>query len=134
ERVLDQSLLGACGVILSWDEETHMPCGGAEHRGEQMALLAGLEHDRATDPRVGELLAELEGSALVHDPLSAAAVNVRELRRTYDRAARLPRSLVAELARTVSPAPPAWLTARRDADFARFRPWLDRLPTPHQRD
>jgi carboxypeptidase Taq len=133
-RVREQSLLGSCAVLLSWDEETHMPGGGAEHRGEQMALLAGLEHDRATDPRVGELLTELEGSALVRDPLSAAAVNVRELRRTYDRATRLPRSLVAELARSVSLAQQAWLTARRDADFVRFRPWLDRMVTLKRRE
>jgi carboxypeptidase Taq len=134
QRVREQSLLDSCAVLLSWDEETQMPRAAAEHRGDQMALLAGLEHDRATDPRIGELLVELEGSSLVRDPLSAAAVNVRELRRTHGRATRLPRSLVEELARTVSLAQQEWLTARRDADFARFRPWLDRMVTLKQRE
>src|SRR5207302_1802303 len=78
-------------------------------------------------PRVGELLDALEGSALVADPLSPAAVNVREVRRAYDRATRLPRSLVEETARTTSLAQQEWVTARRDADFARFRPWLHKI-------
>jgi Zn-dependent M32 family carboxypeptidase len=71
----------------------------ALHRGEQQALLAGLHHERVTHPRIGELLAELEGSSLVQDPLVAAAVNIRELRKTYNRLTRLPRRLVEDLAR-----------------------------------
>src|SRR5437868_12909723 len=86
------SLLASCAALLGWDEETYMPRGGVEHRGNQMALLAGIHHQKATDPRIGELLADLEGSTLMSDPLSPAAVNVREVRPGYDRSNRLPRS------------------------------------------
>jgi len=66
-----------------------MPRGGVAHRAGQMALLAGLQHEKATDPRIGELFGELEGSALVRYPLAPpAAVNVRELRRVYARLTR----------------------------------------------
>ena len=58
-----------------------------------MALLAGMLHDLWTNPRLGDWLAAIEGSSLVADPLSAEAVNVRELRRAYDRERRLPRLL-----------------------------------------
>ena len=61
-RAREQSLLSSCSAVLSWDEQTYMPAGGADHRGAQMALLAGLHHERATDPRVGELLAIVEQS------------------------------------------------------------------------
>ena len=57
-----------------------------------MGLLAGIHHERATNPRIGELLAIVEGSDLVSEPGSPAAVNTRELRRTYDRRTRLPRT------------------------------------------
>ena len=63
-RAREHSLLGSCSAMLSWDEQTYMPSGGAGHRGGQMALLAGLHHERATDPRIGELLAMVEGSGL----------------------------------------------------------------------
>src|SRR5215212_9157041 len=101
-RSREASLLASCSALLGWDEQTYMPRGGVEHRGNQMALLAGLHHEKATDPRNGELLGALEGSGLVADPDSPAAVNVRELRRTYDRRVRLPRTLVEEIARTTS--------------------------------
>jgi carboxypeptidase Taq len=128
-RVREQALLGSCAVLLSWDEETYMPPGGVEYRGEQSALLAGLHHQQATHPRLGELLAAVEGSALLADPLCPEAVNVREIRRAYDRAVRVPRPLVEELARTVSLAQQEWAAARRADDFGRFRPWLQKIIT-----
>ncbi len=36
-----------------------------------------------TDPRIGEWLADLDGSELTRDPLSVSAVNFREWRRSY---------------------------------------------------
>src|SRR5512139_4070973 len=80
-RVREETLLTTVEALLEWDEETYMPPGGVENRSEQLALVAGLLHERGTDPRLGELLAEVERSALVADPGSAAAVNVRALRR-----------------------------------------------------
>src|SRR5437763_12470402 len=85
-RVKDYNLLASCGAVLGWDERTYMPHDGSAHRAEQMALLARLTHEMATAPQIGELLAEVEGSALGED----AAANVREIRRSYDRAVKLP--------------------------------------------
>jgi carboxypeptidase Taq len=128
-RVREEALLASCGDVLAWDEETYLPRGGVPHRAEQMALLAGLEHERSADPRLGELLAAVEGSDLVRDPESDAAVNVREIRRLYDRECRLPHALVEELARITSIAQQEWLAARERSDFARFRPWLEKVVT-----
>jgi carboxypeptidase Taq len=104
-----------------------MPVGGVEHRGNQLALLAGLHHEKATDPRIGELLQELERDAPVDDPQAPPAVNLRELRRAYGRLTRLPRRLIEELTRTTTLAQHEWAAARRAADFARFRPWLEKI-------
>ena len=104
-----------------------MPPKGSEFRGRQLALLAGLRHERATSPRIGELLAVLEGSALVAEADSGPAAVVRELRRRYDRAVKLPRALVEELARTTSAAHPEWAASRKEDNYARFRPWLEKI-------
>src|SRR4051812_5507774 len=98
-RTREEALLASIGDVLGWDELTYMPCEGAKHRGDQLAYLAGLQHQWGTDPHLEELLATIEGSDLVRDPDAPAAVNVRELRRQYDRARRLPRKLVEERAR-----------------------------------
>jgi carboxypeptidase Taq len=133
-RTREQSLLASCAELLGWDEDTYMPPAGAEHRAAQLALLAGLQHARETDPAIGDLLAAVEGSPLVADHESAAATNVREIRRTYDRQTRLPRRLVEELASTAALSERAWAEARRAADFGRFRPWLDKVIRLKQRE
>jgi carboxypeptidase Taq len=127
KRSREEALLASCAELLGWDEETYMPRAGAAHRANQLALLAGLLHARATDPRIGDLLAAVEGTSLVADPLSPAAVNVREARRVYNRQQRLPRRLVQEIARTATLAEQEWVAARDGNDFARFRPWLEKM-------
>jgi carboxypeptidase Taq len=130
-RARELALLNSCSALLGWDEQTYMPPGGVTHRGEQMAHLAGLHHERATDRRIGELLQILTESDLAEDANGDGgrpeAANIREIRRSYERWIRLPRALVEELARTISLAQQEWIAARKDADFAHFRPWLAKI-------
>jgi carboxypeptidase Taq len=81
QRIREEGTLASIEALLEWDEETQMPAGAVEGRSEQLAMVAGLLHERGTDPRIGELLDQLEGSSLLADPESPPAVNVRELRR-----------------------------------------------------
>jgi carboxypeptidase Taq len=126
-RFKDYSLLSSCASVLGWDERTYMPREGAPHRAEQMALLARLAHEMLTSPRIGRLLGELEASELVRDTESIPAVNIREIRRVYDRAVKLPKKLVEELARTTTQAQGVWQEARQKNDFAAFQPWLEKI-------
>src|SRR5438128_598275 len=71
------SLLNSVGALLGWDEQTQLPPAGTEHRANQSSMIARMTHERFTSPRVGELLAAVEGSELVKDPESDAAANVR---------------------------------------------------------
>ena len=126
-RSKDAGVLRSCAELLGWDERTYMPAAGLAHRAEQMALLARLVHEMATVPAIGELLAAVESSDLVGDRNSIEAANVRELRRSYDRAVKLPAALVEEIARVTTQAQQVWQQARRDSDFASFRPWLEKI-------
>src|SRR5262249_1887724 len=103
-------------------QHTYMPPKGAGHRAEQMGYLAKQGHAMLTSPRIGELLGQL---ADVKD--QTAAVNVREIRRTYDRAVKIPARLVEEIAKTVSQAQNVWAESRKNSDFASFAPWLDKI-------
>jgi carboxypeptidase Taq len=113
--------------LLGWDQRTCLPPGGHAHRGSQLALLAGLLSRRMTDPAIGEMLAEVENSTLIHDPLAVESVNVREWRRLYDRACKIPEALAIELARAASEGEPAWQAARRNNDWKAFLPHLKRI-------
>ncbi len=123
----EESILASCSDVLEWDEETFMPHDGVEHRADQLALLAGITHDRGTNPRIDEYLAVVEQSNLMNDPDSPIAVNIRELRHEYDRERKLPRRLVEEGARVATRASRVWAEAREAADFGRLAPWLDRI-------
>jgi carboxypeptidase Taq len=126
-RFKEANLVGSCTSLLDWDEQTYMPRQGTAYRAEQMALLARLRHEMFTAPRIGELLAAVEASSLIKPGDGISAVNVREIRRSYDRAVKLPRELVEELARVTTRAKQAWQDARKAKDFAAFQPWLEKV-------
>ena len=123
----EAAVLNSCASLLGWDEQTYLPQAGSAHRAEQLALLAGLTHERSTSPRIGELLTDLEQSGSLGDAESALAVNVREARHSYDRNTKLPRALVEELSRTTTLAQSAWVSARKKSSFAEFQPWLEKM-------
>jgi carboxypeptidase Taq len=125
--IRDIGLLGSVESVLGWDERVMMPDKGAEHRSNQMSLLARLTHQQLTSPRVGELLSRVEGTDLVRESESDAAANVREIRRSYDRATKVPTRLVEELTKTGVLGQQAWVEARKKSDFLTFRPWLEKL-------
>ncbi len=118
------SLLASAGSVLHWDQETYLPGKGAEHRADQVSLIARMSHEQFTSPKIGETLSAIESSPLVKDPISDAAVNIRELRRSYDRATKLPASLVEEMSKTAALAHHAWIDARKKSHYDTFKPWL----------
>jgi carboxypeptidase Taq len=126
-RFKEYSLLGSCASVLVWDERTYMPHNGSALRGEQMAVLARLTHEMLTAPEVGRLLAEVESARPDQNQDGTAAANAREIRRLYERAVKLPKSLVEELARVTTRAQQVWQEARQNQDFASFQPYLDQI-------
>ena len=122
----------AVAYLLSWDQETYMPPGAANTRSEQLADVAELLHQRRTSPRLGELIAQCESDgSLTADP--AIAANLREIRRDFDLATKLPADLVSEIARVTSQAQDAWKSARAKNDFKSFAPWLEKVVTLSRR-
>ncbi len=128
DHVVDAALIGASQAILAWDEDVMMPAGGVELRSRQLAQLAGLRHERMTDPKLDELLHACEDDAdITGDPLAVPAVNVRELRRDYDRRTKLPAELVEHEARLTSRGRHVWAEARKNNDFNAFLPTLTEI-------
>lgn len=118
--------LGSIGAVLGWDQSTYMPSGGAAARGRQMALLSRMTQEKLTDEAVGKLLDELKSaeSELPYDDDDAAFI--RSVRRSYERAVKVPPSLVAELSQHASSSYMAWTEARPANDFARMQPLLEK--------
>ncbi len=121
----ENETLKSVANAMSWDQETMMPPGGADLRADQLTLLSGMIHERNTDPRLGDLLGEAESdAAIASDPIAQA--NLREARRDFDHATKLPKSLVEEMARCSAQGMNAWKAARAANDFPKFLPWLEK--------
>jgi len=127
DKTREISILDSCSSLLGWDERTYMPRQGADHRAEQLAFLAGLSHSRLVEPEIGDLLNTVKSSDLVNGASSDATVIVREIGRAYDRAVKMPQSLVEELTRVTTIAQGKWGEARAKSDFAAFKPWLEKV-------
>jgi carboxypeptidase Taq len=56
QRLCEISDLNAAADVLSWDQATYMPEGGAVARGRQRAMLCQLAHERAVEPALGTLI------------------------------------------------------------------------------
>jgi carboxypeptidase Taq len=120
------AMLDSIAQLAGWDQETYMPEAAGAGRAESQAILAGIIHERRTNPRLGELLAACEGDASLTGDERIKA-NLREIRRDYDRHTKLPKEFVAELTKLGSEAQEVWKKAREKSDFALFRPYLDRM-------
>jgi carboxypeptidase Taq len=125
-RMSEISDLQAAAALLSWDQSTYMPPGGAPARGRQLATLERLAHEKLVDPELGRLLDALRRDEERLDYDSDDAALIRITRREYERATRVPGDFVSELVAHQAAAFDAWGRARPANDFASMQPLLER--------
>lgn len=114
-------------ALLSWDQQTYMPKGGIGARADCIARLERLAHETLTAPEVGELLSALEEETKGLPYESDEASLVRVTRRAYDKAVKVPPSLVAAISKETALGQAAWEEARAKSDFSLFEPHLTRI-------
>jgi carboxypeptidase Taq len=113
-------------AVLSWDQQTQMPPGGARARSEQLSTLSRIRHESFTSPEIGDLIQEAaeEGRDLPYDSDDAALIRVA--RHDWDQAHRIPSQFVADVTRHAVIAQQVWAKARAENDYATFAPYLQR--------
>ena len=125
-RLREVNDLEAAAALLEWDQATYMPPGGGPARARQLATLRRLAHEKFTDPAIGRLLDVLQpyGESLAFESDDASLIRVT--RRDYERATKVPPTLLAELSSHGAASFQAWTEARPANDFARMIPFLER--------
>src|SRR5215212_1343794 len=108
--------------VLNWDQQTMMPPTGWKHRGEHQATLRRIQHETLASNETGRLLDEV-GEL---DPESDDGALIRVARRDYEKAARVPTDLRAEMVLAATEARTIWVQARAESNFKSFRPALER--------
>ena len=123
EFTRETQALAAIAGRLEWDQETMMPRGAAPQRGEEMAALSSVLHARRIDARVADWLARSEEAG--PDPVAQA--QLKHIRRSFERASKVPAKLAAEIAKVTSETQGIWADARAADDFKTFAPALEKV-------
>jgi carboxypeptidase Taq len=125
ERLGEQQDLRNASALLQWDQQTMMPPDGGPARAEVLATVGRMTHEQFIDDETGRLLETAAGELNGAAPESDEASLVRVVKRSYDKARRVPSELAAELARAGSIGQEVWTLARANDDFASFAPYLE---------
>jgi carboxypeptidase Taq len=124
-RAREIALATSASNALTWDQETCMPPQALPYRAEQLAWLSGHAHRRFIARQVGQWISECEQHGFPAEADEAG--NVREWRRQYDRATKVPTRLVEKLEKVRAHSREAWRQARQKSNFALFKPHLDKV-------
>ncbi|MFP5298651.1 MAG: carboxypeptidase M32 [Actinomycetota bacterium] len=123
-RIADLEDLSHAIKLMHWDQEVMMPPKGGPGRARSLATLQAISHDRLTDPEMGGLLDELSADDSLDEWQKAS---VRNTKREYDKATKVPEALVRELAELEATAYQVWTEARPADDFKMLQPHLERM-------
>ena len=113
--------LGYILALLGWDQQVYMPKGSVKARAEQIALIKGMIHKKLISPKTGKMISNAE--KLKNLNLRDSAI-LREAKREYEQATKLPIELVTEIAKTAVLGHQAWEKAREKSEFSIFQQLL----------
>ena len=125
KRMREVSWLNSTASALEWDQDTYMPPKALAHRAEQLSYLRGRAHRLFTARAAGGLIADCEQQGFA--PESVEGTNVREWRRQFDRATKVPSAFVEKFERLKALAHESWREARAQSRFEVFQPHLARI-------
>ena len=127
DRLATVTDLEYAAALLSWDQRTYLPPGGAMGRAQQLATLRRLAHQHATSDELGQLLEALAPLSADQNDESDDACLVRMAQRDYEQDRKLPSDFVRERAQSASLANQTWQEARRTSDISIFQPHLEKM-------
>ncbi len=117
------AILESISEVLEWDHEVMMPEGALPIRARQSSTLAALGHDILTCDEMRDLLVALEKGNFNSDQVA----NIREIKRSSERAKNVPNELVQELEDTRIKGVEAWKDARKKSDYTLFSSHLGKV-------
>jgi len=100
--------------LLHWDQHVMMPEKGIKPRSKQKSTLAKLQHQKITSEELGNLLEKID----VDDRSLEEKANIREIKRQYERATKVPEELEEKISEKESTTVEKWEKAREEDDFS----------------
>lgn len=113
--------------VLYWDMRTQAPRKGLEARSEVVGLLSGEMFRLSVSPEMGSFLEELSAPEVLGQLDDINRRLVEECKREYDRSNKIPPERYQEYVTLTTQSESVWEEAKKKADFAMFRPYLERV-------
>ena len=110
--------------LAEWDLNTYMPDEGAPGRGEALAKISTLAQKIFLDEGFVALIHEAEEETGLTDQEAAV---IRCLRRDLKKYQKLPPEFLEEFERVTNEAHVVWRDAKKEKDFQKFAPYLERI-------
>jgi carboxypeptidase Taq len=114
-------------AVLSWDQQTYMPPGGASARAMQLATLNRLAHEHFVSDAFQDALEKAKGEVKDLNPDSIDARLVKVTERLLNKRIKVPSAWVEEESRVTALAHQDWEKARAEANFPLFAPHLEKI-------
>ncbi|MFX1256831.1 MAG: carboxypeptidase M32 [Promethearchaeota archaeon] len=126
EIFTDLTRLRDLNNLLEWDQQVYMPRSNdsAKGRSEQKALIKRIFHELLISKKTKKLLKEAEKLKDL-DIIDSAIL--REAKKEYERAIKVPINLVTEIAKTTSLGYQAWEKAKLKSNFKIFHPYFNKI-------
>jgi carboxypeptidase Taq len=105
----------AAGAVLQWDQETYLPPGGAQFRGQQISTLSELAHQLFSDDAFGDVLLKL---ATKEDLTPLQKRNVQLTLEDYTKNKKFTSAFVRTLSEQINKTFHAWIEARKQNSFS----------------
>lgn len=109
-------------ALLDWDLETYMPTGASKPRGFAQAQIALMRQERTI--ALAELITKAQKATDLTDYDNGV---LRIIKRDLDYYTKVPPTLIEEMQRTTTEATVVWREARKQSDFSKFRPHLEKI-------
>lgn len=122
--VKEHSALSGISGLLGWDEMVMLPPNAANSRAAQKSALAGVLHEKSTDPLIGQLLQTIRQSPEFEAFTNEEKAVVRETAREYKKATAITKEVAQKEAELESKGYAAWVVARKNSNWADFAPVL----------
>ncbi len=127
----------AISNLLEWDQETYMPSEAVEFRSSQNGFVTSHAHKLKVGAKFTKLLKSLidieSGEILDHTLPAPQKAAIKAWRRDYRRAIKIPSSYIKSLTAATTKACPAWSEARKESNFKKFAPHLEKIVKLNQK-
>lgn len=116
----------AIGLIY-WDLRTGAPKNGVEQRSEVLGVLSSEVFELSTSKEMEEYLQVLSTPESLEQISEITRRSVEECKKDFERNKKIPADEYREYVILQSKAESVWETAKQNADFSLFQPYLEKL-------